>query len=141
MALNGQEIFDKYSRNMGNAAQDIQKGVETTSKSQSENAIAAKDKMLQNFNAAMAENKYEKGLRKSGDEKWRRNLIQKGIPKIGAGIQANKSEIIEVFTKVAAVGEEVKNQVAQMPKNSMADSLARVQRSMEIQKAAYGKSY
>jgi|SaaInl7_150m_RNA_FD_contig_21_72560_length_815_multi_21_in_0_out_0_2 hypothetical protein len=141
MALTGQEVAEKYARNMQNASQDIIKGVETTQKSQSKNAIAAKDKMTQNFNAAMAANKYEEGLTKSGDDKWRRNLINKGVPKIAIGIQTNMPEIVEAMTKVVAVGEEVKRMTSAMPKNSMADSLARVQRSMEIQKAAYGKTF
>ena len=139
MALTGAQIYEKYQRRMGQASEDIKRGVETTTKSQSEEAIKAAPRMRENLNKALDAGKYEEGLRRSGDAKWKRNLIEKGIPKIAAGITANKTEITQQFDKVSAVGEAVKTAVASMPKGSIEDSLNRVRASMVAQKAAWNK--
>ena len=133
MALNGQEIYDKYRRNMGTATESIKVGIENTTKDQAVNAIAAKDRMKENLNKALDAGKYEAGLKKSGHAKWKHMMLQKGVPKITAGIDANKTEIVSTFEKVATVGAEVRRETENMPKGGIDNSLNRVRKSMEIQ--------
>lgn len=137
--LTGAEAFKRYQQGMASAGEKIKYGVLNTDKSQSRNAIAAKDKMLANHAKAMNEGRWEKGLKASGDEKWASNLIAKGVGKISAGIEANKADIQAKFDKVVEVGERVRSECAQMPNNSIEDAINKVRMNMEIQKAAWNK--
>ena len=132
MALTGKQIAAKYKRNMAAAGPSIEEGVRTTTKSQTKNAIAAKDLMIANHAKAMADGKFEKGLEAAGDQKWADNLIKKGIPKIQTGIDLNMAHIERQFDKVATIGAAAKDQIDAMPKGGMSNALARVQRNMEL---------
>lgn len=138
-AKSGAEIFEQYRARMSQSMARIQKGAETTEKSQVGNAIKQKELMKQRIMEAIDNGSWETGLRNAGDQKWLRNLVQKGIPKITAGIDANKPEIIAKMEKVGQVGEMVSKEVDAMPKGGVEESIARVRRSMEIQKDQWGK--
>ena len=127
----GNEIFDEYRTRMGQSAEKIRKGVQTTDKDQAAEAAKAKDRMMENHAKAMADGKWERGLANAGHDKWERNMVAKGIPKNTAGIDANKDEIVQKFDKVARVGEKVKREVATMPKGGIENGVNRVRRAME----------
>ncbi|MBC8552952.1 MAG: hypothetical protein H8D23_25280 [Candidatus Brocadiales bacterium] len=139
MGMSGEEMYEKFNRNMGNAKQDIIRGVQSTTKSQSGNAIKAKQKYIDNLQKSIAKNSWEQGLKDAGDEKWRNNFISKGVDKIQAGIAANKPHIVAQMQKVSQIGEEIKNQVANMPKVTEQDSIDRVVFNMRFAKKAWGK--
>jgi len=132
MALTGKQIADKFKRNMVGAAKSIEDGVRGTTKSQTGNAIKQQDVMVANYNKAIADGKYRKGLEDAGDQKWADNLIKKGIPKIAQGIELNMPHIERQFEKVAHIGAQAKDAVDGMPKGGMSNALARVQRNMEM---------
>lgn len=132
--------YEQWKLRMGQSTGRMADGVEDTQKSQTGNAIKAKALMIENHNKAMQAGKWEEGLRRAGDAKWKRNMLEKGIPKIMTGINANAAEIAEKFAKVDEVGVIVKAKIATMPKGTLEDSVARSRESMIMQKDAWGKS-
>lgn len=139
MGSEGDRLFEKYRRNMGNAQTDIKNGVENTTKDQAKNAIKAKELMVENHRKAIENGKWEKNLKNAGHEKWKRNFLAKGVGKITAGIDANASEIKETMQMVHEVGQLVRSEVDKMPKGGIENSLARVRKMMETSQAAWGK--
>ena len=134
-----EDTYNEYRKRMGASTEKMKRGVETTNKSQSANAIAAQDRMVQNYNAAISQGKYKEGLEKAGDAKWKRNYIEKGLPNVVRGIDANEAEVRKAMAKVAETGNMVKDRISQMPKGTLEDSVARSRESMILQKEAYNK--
>lgn len=137
--MSGSEIFEQYKTRMGQSRDRILKGIKNPKRSPTDSAIANKDKMRTNWQKSMDAGSWEKGLRAAGDDKWRNNFEKKGVDKISAGIEANKTAIIAAFEKVDAAGKAVREAVKDMPNNSIEDALAIQRKSMEIQKQMHGK--
>lgn len=140
MAKTGEQIYEEFRTRMSQSAQKMKDGASNTDRSQSGNAIAAKQIMIDNLTKALADGKWEEGLRKAGDEKWLRNFLEKGVAKVVAGIDANKDDIIQKFEKVGRVGDKVRKAVSSMPKGTFQDSVNRAAESMKIQKEEWGKA-
>lgn len=134
-----EEMFQDYYNGMTGSTEKIRRGVERTQKSQSQNAIKAIPLMKQRINEALDSGRVAEGLRRSGDEKWRRNTLEKGLGKIGVGITANQDEIKQKFQKVLEVGDQVSNAVKDMPKGTLEQSVARARKAMETAKKGWGK--
>lgn len=82
------KLKQKYATRSQGASQDYINGVQTTTKSQSGNAIAAKDRWSQGVQQAAANDLFAKGLSRSGDAKWKNNAASKGGQRYGAGAAA-----------------------------------------------------
>jgi hypothetical protein len=78
----------KFSTRAAAAQGDYKTGVMTTTKSQSNNAIAAKDVWAQAVAKAVADGRYAKGLQKAGDAKWQANASSVGAQRYPQGVQA-----------------------------------------------------
>ncbi len=73
----------KYANRAQGAAQDYANGVASTTKSQSANAIAAKQRWQSGVELAAQNDLYAKGLSKSGDQGWKNGVATKGATRFG----------------------------------------------------------
>jgi hypothetical protein len=80
-------LATKFTARASAAAPDYKAGVQTTTKSQSAAAIAAKDVWAAAVAAAAQNGSYAKGLQKSGDDKWRANASGIGATRYPQGVQ------------------------------------------------------
>ena len=139
MGLTSQQVIDKYNRNMKAAGPSIEAGIDSSNKSQTGNAIKAKQKMIDNHQAAIARGDWEKGLKRGGDEHWKKNT-KAGISRISQGIDNNQAKIAEAMTAVVAVGEQAHNATKDMPNNNIEDGIGKVRKNIETIRGAWGKS-
>ncbi len=140
MSLTAEQVFDKYMRNTKAAGPSIKAGIESSTKSQTGNAIKAKDKMVANHQAAIARGDWEKGLKEAGDETWKKNTIEKGIPKISAGLDASADKIRRKMSQVVDAGNAARSATENMPNNNDTEALAKVAKNMETIKKSWGKT-
>lgn len=91
----------KYSQRAQGAGQAYSDGINTTTKSQSRNAVAAKDRLVAGFNAAVNAGVWEKNLTAAGDDKWKRNSAGKGAQRYGSGAAAAQDDWAEGFQPYA----------------------------------------
>lgn len=139
MAKTAEEIYNKYRTNLSNATEYVKSGVKNTTKSQTANAIAQKERMVENHRKAIDNGTWEANLRKAGDEKWRNNMLNLGVSKMIAGVDANETEIKAKFAQVAEVGSMVQTEVSKLPKGGTENAVARVRKTIELTKKAWGK--
>lgn len=78
----------KYASRVQGSGQFYTDGVNNTTKSQSGNAIAAKDRWAAGVQQAVASDLFAKGLTKSGDAKWKANAASKGGQRYASGAAA-----------------------------------------------------
>ncbi len=86
------KLAEKFARRAGGATADYAEGIETPKRSQSESAIAQKDTWRDAVSAAAADDRFAKGLRKAGDEKWSRKARSVGRDRYSPGVTAAKSD-------------------------------------------------
>lgn len=81
----------KWQQNAGAGSQSYLNGVNSTTKSQSGNAIAAAPNYAAGVQAAISAGSYAKGLAASGDAGWKQGVQQKGAANYGTGVSAQSS--------------------------------------------------
>jgi len=86
------DAVKKWKVNAVNGAAFYIEGAEKTSKSQSRNAIAAKEVMKQALQASFAKDSYAKGLTSSGDDGWLTGIREKGAINFATGIGTKTAE-------------------------------------------------
>lgn len=124
----------KYANRAQGASQDYINGVQTTTKSQSGNAIAAKDRWAQGVAQAAANDLFKKGLEKSGDAKWKANAAGKGGQRFASGAAAGQDAWAAGFQASA----DVLNNLSLPPRMPRGDP-GNQARSTAVQQALHAK--
>lgn len=92
MAKSASASAEKYVTRAGAAAPDYVSGAESTSKDQSQAAIAGKANWQAALTAAFGRGAFEKGLAKSGKNGWLSGIKNKGGNRYGEGVQNSQAK-------------------------------------------------
>ncbi len=95
MAKTAQDSAAKFVERASAASQDYVKGVETTTKDQAANAIAAKEIMKQALTASFARDSYAKGLARSGKAGHIAGVKAKGGDRFASGVSVSSAKYAE----------------------------------------------
>lgn len=116
-------IAKKWSTRASGASGDYATGVQTTQKSQTGAAIAAKQVWAQAVAEAAANDSFAKGLQKATDAKWQAGASGKGAQRYGPGVTAGVQNYTTGIGPVIAA----LNSVQLPPRNVKGNNMARVQ--------------
>jgi len=83
-----QQAAANWARGMQNSTERIRQGVQAVTVSPTERAAAAIPRMVEGIQRAASSGKIERGLRAVTLEDWRRETMEKGIPRVGTGASA-----------------------------------------------------
>jgi hypothetical protein len=72
---------------------------------------------------AIEEGRWEQALRSYGLEEWKRDMIQKGINRIGQGAEAAKSDFAEFMSQFLPYAEEVAKRAESMSDLTLEDRI------------------
>ena len=100
-------ISEKWSRKTSQATQDYAAGVRSPRRSWAEATTAAAEAQATGVQAAIANNSFEKGVARAGNEKWSRGATGKGTQRFGPGVQAAKGDYEKGFAPYRSVIEGV----------------------------------
>lgn len=121
-----QEFAEKWARRLSASTPDIQRGVNRVDKAPTEQAAAKKDKMLANLTAAVQGGKWEAGLRRVTLSDWKKQILEKGVPRISQGVQGAQPKVSEFASQLLAYQEGLINQVNNMPDLTLEDNINRM---------------
>jgi hypothetical protein len=124
--LTPQEIADKQIKAATARVGDYRDGVLKTTKNPMQAAIAKKDKMVSNFNAAMDDGSWEDGLNAVSVEEWKQRTASKGGDNYARGVAASRDKIVDFQTQFTPVRRQVAAEVASMPDNTFEERLERM---------------
>lgn len=102
------QIAEKYTQRATAAAGDYSSGIDAPRRDQAEAAAAAKDSWSAGVQAAITDDRFEKGVRAAGSEKWRRKAKAVGTQRFAPGVQAAKSDFtsgVQPFLETIAAVE------------------------------------
>jgi len=120
------QIADKWRRNLQNAQQDIQQGVEAMTQNPMDAAVASQSKMVNNWNAAINSGKWAANTQAVSLQQWRTAFITKGLPRISAGAQAAQPKVQAFHAELQPFQANLKTQIAAMPDDTITDSEQRM---------------
>jgi hypothetical protein len=136
--VNPQQAAEKWGRRLKAATADIQAGVERVQVAPGELAAAKADKMRANLLAKIDDGTWAQRVASVSLADWKQRTINKGIPRINAGVDAATAKQVAFFTQLFEYQERVSTEINQMPDLTLSDNIARmvhqVQRMSEFRK-------
>lgn len=124
--LTAQEFAEKWARRLGASAPDIARGISRVDVSPTEKAAAKKDKMLANITAAVQNGKWEAGLRRVTLADWKKNITEKGIPRISQGVNSAQPKVADFASQLLTFQDGLQGQIQNMPDLTLEDSINRM---------------
>lgn len=124
--LTAEEFADKHGRRLKQSTEDIRRGVERVTEAPTLKALAKKDKMRQNFLAAMDNGKLERGLKRVSLEEWKSKMVDKGIGRIPQGIDGAREKVISFASELLPHIDRGVAKVSGMADVTLEDSINRM---------------
>lgn len=126
MTVTPESFQEKHARNLKNSKTDIRRGVEAVTESPGKGAARNIQKMQDNFNASIQSGKTKRALENIDLDDWKSKMINVGLSRIDAGIDAAKDKVIAFATKLIAYQKTIKAELDKMPNLTMADAEQRL---------------
>jgi hypothetical protein len=120
------EFADKWKRRISAATQDVRTGVERVTTAPTELAVAKKDKMVARLNEAMANGKWEAGLRRVSLQDWKDAMLNKGLGRISQGADAATGKVESFAAELLPHIDAGVRSLQSMPDVTIEDSINRV---------------
>lgn len=120
------EIREKHARRLKAAVTDMQKGVENVTVSPTAKAAKAIDKMRTNILLAIDTGKVKRGLERVSLPQWQKAMIEKGIPRVAAGVDGAAEKIEAFYGELMPHIDRLQAEVDKLPKVSFEDGIARM---------------
>jgi hypothetical protein len=117
---------EKWQRRTAGAVTDIQNGVQNTDKNPMDLAAKAQERMKARLLASIDSGKWAAGLRAVSPQQWKDAMINKGIPRISAGVQQAQPKMAAFFTELFPFQDSLVSKVESMPNTSLEDSINRM---------------
>lgn len=124
--LSPEEFADKQATRLVNATDDMRKGVEKVTVSPTQKAAKNLGKLKANLIKAIDSGKMARRMNAVTVEEWRNKMINKGIPRVSAGIEAARPKVIAFATQFLPFLDGVKAKVDKMPNVTLEDSINRM---------------
>jgi hypothetical protein len=123
--LTPEQVAEKHARRTKAAQQDMVAGVNAVTSNPAEKAIKKKDKLVNNWNAAIQSGKWERGMGRVTLEGWKKAMVEKGAGRVAAGIDASIGKTTEFFSQLLPFQADLSAKIEKMPDLTIEDSVAR----------------
>lgn len=124
--VNAIEYQEKQARRLKASREDMIKGINRVTKSPGEAAAEAEELLIQRFTEAVRGGKWKQNVMGVSLEEWKRKFIEKGVDRVGPGIDAAKEKTIKSAEKLLANVDTASAEVRAMPKGTIDDSINRM---------------
>lgn len=136
--VNAAGWLDKWGRRLNSAGTDITNGVKAVTTAPGQSAAQAQALMLQRLTESVTSGLWAKNVAAVPLQSWQNSMIQKGIPRIGAGVTAAQSSKQQVITNLLAAVDSAAAKANALPKGTIDNSIARATEFMRAMNAAKG---
>lgn len=131
--------LDKWGRRLNAAGTDITSGVKRVTQAPGVAAAAAQSLMLQRITEAITSGLWAKNVSAVSLSTWQNDMIQKGIPRIGAGITAAQASKTQVIANLLTAVDQATQAANALPKGTIDNSIARATAFMRAMNQAKGQ--
>lgn len=120
-----EQYAEKQARNLKAATPDIRRGVERVTVSPTAKAAEAQDKMLARLTEAVQSGKWAAGLRRVSLEDWKSKMLDKGVPRIAAGIDAAYDKVVAFASELLPFQASLQGKIENMSDLTLEDNIER----------------
>jgi len=124
--LTAKQVTEKHARRLKGAVEDMRIGVDGVSVNPMDKAIKKIPKMRANLIKAIDEGKVERGMKRVSLDDWKNAMIDRGIPRVAAGVDAAAGKIEDFYDELLPHIDKVKTEVDRLPDVSLEDSINRM---------------
>lgn len=87
------ELAAKWARNFGGSSEQYKAGIARVQGNPAQKAIAAQDRLLANFTAAVVDGKWANGLSKVTEAGWKQAATEKGAPALATAARVAQDKV------------------------------------------------
>lgn len=120
-----EQLAEKQMRRTKAATQDMVAGVNAVEVAPSTQAIAKKQKAVQNWNDAMNSGKWERGLKRVTLDDWKKAMVEKGVARVAAGVDAAKDKLTAFYAELIPFQADLSKKIEVLPDLTVEDSIQR----------------
>lgn len=124
------QVAQKWAQAMASSGNEMKAGVEGVTENPAAKAAAAKDLWLQRVQEAAADDRFARGLEKTTLPAWKAKMLTKGIANMQTGAREAQADVQKAMEPVLAAAYASSDEIAGMPKGSLAESEARMVKNM-----------
>lgn len=128
---NPQTVADKWSRNLASSTTAIQEGVNNVSVSPTAKAAQNQEAYLAGVQRAVADGKWERGLKRVTLEDWKQAMLSKGVSRIASGASAAVGKMETFLSEFLPHVESGQRMLENMPRGDLATNIQRAVAMME----------
>lgn len=115
-------------------------GIDSVTESPMQKAADADQLYLQRVSESVSSGRRRQALLAVPMQRWKDNAKGTGSERLASGARKASDKVRAHFQKWTPIYQQMKSEIAAMPKGTIEDSMARVRRAIEIAKQAAGKS-
>lgn len=130
ITITPEEAAEKQGRRLKQATPDIIRGIERVQVPPGQLAAAQADKMRTNINKAIDSGKWGRRVSAVSLPDWQKVTIEKGVPRIAAGIDAALPKTTEFFKQFLPHLEVIQKELDNMPSLTLEDNIGRAVHNM-----------
>lgn len=124
--LTPQEAAEKWGRRLKGSTEDIRRGVQRVREAPGVRAAAKVEKMRERLVAKIDDGTWEERVSAVPLDEWKGKMLDKGIGRISAGVDAANGKQVEFFGQLFEHQERLQQQLEGMPDLSLEDNINRV---------------
>jgi hypothetical protein len=124
--LTPEEFADKHNRRTKAALDDMRAGIEKVTTAPTQLAAQKQEKMKQHLLQALDTGKWANGLKRVSLDEWKSKMIDLGVNRVSAGLDANKSKVQEFASQLLPHIDAGVSQISKMPDVTLEDSINRM---------------
>lgn len=121
-----QQVAAKWQRGMSGAGESIRAGVNAVTTNPAERAIQQKQAFMDGVIRAVQSGKWERGLRRTNLEDWKRAMLEKGLNRIGTGATAAQSKVEAFQQRWLAHMDSLASKLSSMPRGTPEQNIERM---------------
>lgn len=117
---------DKYTRRITQATPDIQAGIKRVTQSPGAAAAAQQNLMLQKLTEAVTSGRWAKNVSAVSTADWQNAALNKGVPRIAAGVQAAQAKIQRMAGLLLNAVSQAQAAVEATPRGDLSTNIQRM---------------
>jgi len=128
--LSPRDTAQKHADNLKRSAPYIQAGVQRVDVAPGVLAAKAKEKMKRNLNIALDSGKWERRVASVPLSDWKQSMVEKGIPRISAGVDASMDKTADFFGQLFQHQDIIAGELENMADVTLEDGIQKAVHNM-----------
>lgn len=121
-----EQYAEKWGRRMKGSTEDMRNGISNVKTAPGEMAAKQVALMKANLLKSIEDGTWERNVRKVGLVEWQEKMLNKGLPRVAAGVDAAQPKQVGMATKLLAAVDATVAEVNQTPRGTLEDNINRM---------------